>query len=320
MEALNKYIHHFKKLRRDRSRGGAPHKPILLLSILQSFVEGEIYSSQIAITPELIIRFKDNWSKYVVTEHNCNFSLPFFHMKSEPFWRLVPLYGMEIAVTKSSSIKSFKNLKESLAYAEIDKELSGIMNDNVSNFLMRQEILDFYFPDRIVKAEKQISLFDSLASEISQTEKGAYQVKMEELKLSLSKEDFEEEVYVRGGVFKREIPKLYNFQCAISGMKITTSTSAQMVDACHIVPFAVSKDDTITNGFALSPNLHRAFDRGLITINENFLVRVSPCLKDAGSPYSIKQFEGMELRLPTDPAFYPSQENFDWHRKERYVL
>lgn len=32
--------------------------------------------------------------------------------------------------------------------------------------------------------------------------------------------------------------------------------NAQLVDACHIVPFAISKDDTINNGISLSPNLH----------------------------------------------------------------
>ncbi|WP_201288840.1 HNH endonuclease signature motif containing protein [Polaribacter septentrionalilitoris] len=40
-----------------------------------------------------------------------------------------------------------------------------------------------------------------------------------------------------------------------------------MIDACHIVPFSISNDDTIPIGISLSPNLYRAFDRGLITIN-----------------------------------------------------
>jgi putative restriction endonuclease len=320
MNSTGKYIGLFKKLRRDRSRGGAPHKPILLLSILQSFAAGEIDSNQILISPDLIIRFKDNWSRYVVTEHNCNFSLPFFHMGSEPFWRLIPLYGMELAITKSNSIRSFKNLKETLAYAEIDKELAFLMSDKVSNLLLQEELLDFYFPHYKESESGQVSLFESLANELAVADRAEYQSKMEALKNTLSKEEFEEEVFVRSGVIKREIPKLYNYKCAISGMRITSTTSAQMVDACHIVPFAVSKDDTIPNGFALSPNLHRAFDRGLITINENYLVRISPCLKDAGSPYSIKQFEGVELFLPSDPKHYPSQENFSWHRKEKYVL
>lgn len=32
-----------------------------------------------------------------------------------------------------------------------------------------------------------------------------------------------------------------------------------MVDACHVIPFAESFDDTITNGLALAPTLHRIY-------------------------------------------------------------
>jgi thiamine kinase-like enzyme len=50
-EKLQKYLIAFKKLRVDRSHGVAPHKPILLLSILQAIKKGDILSNQIYITP-----------------------------------------------------------------------------------------------------------------------------------------------------------------------------------------------------------------------------------------------------------------------------
>jgi putative restriction endonuclease len=103
-------------------------------------------------------------------------------------------------------------------------------------------------------------------------------------------------------------------------MKIETTTNSQMVDACHIKPFSVSHDDTIPNGISLSPNLHRAFDRGLITINKDYIVRISPTLKDNGSVYSISQFEGIQILLPKKPKWYPSPEALIWHTKEIYQL
>jgi putative restriction endonuclease len=53
---LNQYANHFKKLNRSSHKvlGKAPHKPILLLSVLQLIRKGEITSNQIAITPELL--------------------------------------------------------------------------------------------------------------------------------------------------------------------------------------------------------------------------------------------------------------------------
>jgi putative restriction endonuclease len=41
-----------------------------------------------------------------------------------------------------------------------------------------------------------------------------------------------------------------------------------MIDGCHIIPFSKNYNDTIINGIALCPNLHKAFDRALITTDE----------------------------------------------------
>jgi putative restriction endonuclease len=40
-----------------------------------------------------------------------------------------------------------------------------------------------------------------------------------------------------------------------------------MVDACHIVPFYKTYNNHPTNGIALCPNLHRAFDKGAIAVD-----------------------------------------------------
>lgn len=89
--------------------------------------------------------------------------------------------------------------------------------------------------------------------------------------------------------------------------------SIQMIDACHIVPFSESGDDTISNGISLCPNLHRAFDRGLISINDNYTVIVKH-FQEATNLYSIRQFEGRKILLPENKMFYPSIENIRSHR------
>lgn len=53
-----------------------------------------------------------------------------------------------------------------------------------------------------------------------------------------------------------------------------------MIDACHIVPFSQPYDDTIGNGLALCSDLQRAFDRGLIVIDENYKIIVSGIFKE----------------------------------------
>jgi putative restriction endonuclease len=313
-------LHYFSKLRRDYKYGGAPHKPILLLAILELVRKGEIRSNRIAITPELVLEFKSIWSKLVITPHIPNFALPFYHMGSEPFWKLVTYSGMNIPVTSSNSIRSLNALKESIAFAELDATVFALMQDSIQLAIMEKALLDQYFPETKNRFHNYESgLFSELETQILRDDAVIYRKRINELKETLSKEEFEEEIFVRGGMFKREVPKIYGYQCAISEMRIESSTNAQMVDACHIIPFALSKDDTITNGIALSPNLHRAYDRGLITITENYLVKVSPAISENDSPYSLGQFDGKQILLPKNTLHHPSIENLLWHHRECFV-
>lgn len=60
---ISKYIRQLLSLRRGNSRklGKAPHKPILILSILKLIKQGKISSNKIFITSDLLITFKDIW-------------------------------------------------------------------------------------------------------------------------------------------------------------------------------------------------------------------------------------------------------------------
>jgi len=90
-----------------------------------------------------------------------------------------------------------------------------------------------------------------------------------------------------------------------------------MVDACHIIPFSESFNDTISNGLSLCPNLHRALDRGLISINNDFTVIVNKNFSEPfQSTYNIKQFEGKRILLPSKDSHFPSVESLDYHRKK----
>lgn len=320
---LAKYLNQLKKLRRAKTErlGAAPHKPILLLAIMDGIEKGEIFSNRISITPELVLSFKDIWSRLVISNHTANFALPFFHMKSEPFWRLVSLNDASIPVSSSGSIKSLSALKDSLAFAEIDKELLTLLFDPVAREVIKIELLDFYFPEtKNLFSNSESDFVNQLEMQILNDDRQTYAQRVEELRNVMQVNEFEEEIYVRCGIFKREIPKIYNYTCAISGLRVETTINAQLVDACHIVPFAVSKDDTIGNGFSLTPTLHRAFDRGLITVNDDYIIRISPVVVEVDSAFSLKQFEGMQMRLPLKNQHYPLQQNFEWHRKEKYVL
>lgn len=306
----NNFIKYLKKLghlNRAIIKGvKAPHKPILLLSVLESIAFGEIKENKIEITPLLVARFKDNWIRLVKTDiFKPNFALPFFHMKKEGFWEIQTFYGKEIFITSSHSINSFSQLKESVAFAYLDWDLFNLLQESSIREEIYQFLMSKYF-DHSEKIHRQSGIVDKVTEQILNEPSIVYQKQIE-------KAD-EEEIFVRCGVFKRVVPKIYNYACCISDMRIVSRYDIQMIDACHIVPFSVSHNDTITNGISLSPNFHRAFDRGLITINENYQVVISNSFTENLTENSLKSFEGKQIFLPKEKQHFPDIENLRWHR------
>ena len=300
--SLIKYLSIFKKLRIDKAHGIAPHKPIMLLSVLQSFLNQDFTGNRIYITPELVALFKTNWNLLVTTKHDCVFALPFYHLESDKFWHLQANPGFENFLQIKSSMRKFSNLNATVDYAFIDDDFRVLALDKVNNKILQEFLLDEYFPNT-----------KTIEDKILHENADIYKAEIK----NLIKQNLEEDVFIRSCVFKREVPKLYNYSCCVSGMKIDSIINVSMVDACHIVPFSESYDDTITNGIALCPNLHGAFDRGLISIGDNYEVIVKSNFSEKASlNYFIVPFHGKRISLPIETNNYPSLENFYFHRKK----
>jgi len=99
---IEKYTKAFENLRVDSSHAKqlgskAPHKPILLLSVIDNIENGEISTNKVFITPELVSRFRTNWACLVQEDYRPEITLPFYHLKNEKdeYWHLVPKHGYE---------------------------------------------------------------------------------------------------------------------------------------------------------------------------------------------------------------------------------
>ncbi len=88
------------------------------------------------------------------------------------------------------------------------------------------------------------------------------------LLLQRSKKVFLNRVLFEGAYLKEKFQKSYNTTHCISRIKTDAAISVSMIDGCHIIPFSKNYNDTIINGITLCPNLHKAFDRALITIDK----------------------------------------------------
>ncbi len=87
---------------------------------------------------------------------------------------------------------------------------------------------------------------------------------------------------------------------------------AQGSTAAHILPVgAPDSSDHVTNGLALSPTYHRAYDNGLIYLDDTYRMRINPTrvtelsgLRLDGGIEKFKEPLG-KILLPPDRAQWP---------------
>ena len=80
MKLLDQYIAKLTKLNRGVTQyGKAPHKPVLLLAIIDEIEQGRITENKVYITPELVATFNDNFALLVDTPHKADFIQPFHY-------------------------------------------------------------------------------------------------------------------------------------------------------------------------------------------------------------------------------------------------
>jgi hypothetical protein len=107
------------------------------------------------------------------------------------------------------------------------------------------------------------------------------------------------------GAFRDALLKAYDARCAMSGCHVIS-----VLEAAHVHPYRGASTNHVTNGLLLRADLHTLFDLGLIAVDPEFQIMVSPDLE--GSIYS--KLEGRRLKLPPLDEDKPSSTAFAWHR------
>jgi len=311
---LNSYLSKLSNLNRANTNyGKAPHKPLLLISIIELIEKGIVWNNQVYVNTDLVGAFQENWRLLVNTLHQPDFTQPFYYLQSEKingkqFWFLKPKLGCQI----NAHIKSVTRLAEVLDYGSLSDEFFQLLIDPVSKNIIKTLLLDTYFlatkNNFLVNKEKGLGYIHDLQD---------YILNEPEAKYRHIKIETEEDIFVRGGLFKKLIPKVYDSTCCFTGMRLESTYGYNFIDACHIVPFSQTHDDKINNGIALCPNLHRAFDRGLVSIDNEYRILISSQItENTDHPYSLAKLKGTKIRLPFGSRHYPSQENLDIHRNK----
>jgi len=110
--------------------------------------------------------------------------------------------------------------------------------------------------------------------------------------------------------FRQQVLFAYGNRCAVTRVQL------RLVDAAHVLPVgAEGSADHVRNGIALSPTYHRAFDAGLIYLDDQHRMHLNEKrllvlhqMDLAGGVDFFRAPLGERIFLPPDPNQRPSEE------------
>jgi predicted restriction endonuclease len=118
--------------------------------------------------------------------------------------------------------------------------------------------------------------------------------------------------------FRETVLSSYNFSCAICRLNLP-----MLLNASHIIPWSADKTRRADpqNGLSLCVLHDRAFDRGLIAIDDSFRIILSGQARVARAPklhrVGLLEIEGKKLILPD--RFRPDKIAFAYHRENVFL-
>jgi putative restriction endonuclease len=119
--------------------------------------------------------------------------------------------------------------------------------------------------------------------------------------------------------FRSAILASYENKCCITGIAIP-----ELLVASHIVPWSKDEKNRLNphNGLCLNLLHDKAFDRGLITITEDYKMKLSPTLMDYNKNEAINKFflpySDQTISLPK--KFLPDKSFLKYHYENVFII
>ncbi len=117
--------------------------------------------------------------------------------------------------------------------------------------------------------------------------------------------------------FRRAVLSSYRGRCCMSGL-----SEPKLLIASHIVPWSKDKANRLnpSNGLCLSAIHDKAFDKGLITLKDDFTIIISEQIQKRNDAFMNETFlplNGKEIEFPE--RFTPNISFVIWHRNTLFL-
>lgn len=207
---------------------------------------------------------------------------------------------------------------EIIELADKLRRTPGSISYKLANFSSLDPTLDRKGAANVSKLDKEVwaEFYDNWEARLSESEsklaelKGAPDILEELPELEITEGKTREAIVqtrVNQGLFRKIILSSYDEKCCITGID-----NAELLIASHIVPWSRDTKNRLNpmNGVCLNALHDRAFDKGLITINEDYRVVVSKKVRHE----LLLKYNNAQISLPS--RFRPDQNFLKFHRNE----
>ncbi|SMO59055.1 HNH endonuclease [Gracilimonas mengyeensis] len=292
-------INWLKNLNTDKSNpwpnevtNQAPHKPFLLLSVIDGIEQGWIENNYIELSSELSGAFYRYWDE-IMGDRNTKISIPFNHLDGEPFWTT--------------------NKKN----AFLDDKLFDLLKQEKHRDHVRGILLRKYFDNET--AAKLIGIGEMSGDIWEKSKELSEMVQNEFVAMHSSKGKTKTSIVERqkrGQSFSLSVKNQYRYHCAVCRSKVITPGGKVIVDGAHIIPWEVSYNDDPRNGISLCKNHHWMFDEHLYTVRPDYTILMSPILSEKGQKMDIANIANTKILLPANESYIPAEEALLYHNRK----
>ena len=126
----------------------APHKAVMLISIMDLIKDGTITSNKIPIENVVADTFRRNWETFISGKEKfstfvCSPWTPFWHLKQEGYWHFSSKDN-QVSINNlvpSGQTASVGKMRSAINYAYLDNELYELLQDSV----YRSKLMEILF-------------------------------------------------------------------------------------------------------------------------------------------------------------------------------
>lgn len=118
---------------------------------------------------------------------------------------------------------------------------------------------------------------------------------------------------VRSRLFRERVISAYDKQCALTGMRLINGGGRAEVQAAHIKSVEHDGPDSVNNGIALSGTIHWMFDRGLLSLSDDYVILVSRKVNNIDEVGRLINKDRKAI-LPKNSSDWPHPKYLEWHR------